>query len=298
MGIDRFKKKKSYVVFGLAVVVVFFMLFLFQDGEKSKPGYPIKRLVQYGFQIENRSNEVAKDVEFWTYAPVKQTSTQKFKKLSVSHPYDLTEDEFGNQVIHMKFDFIPPFATKIVSIQAELLMSDVPNPLIIEKNNDFLRAEKHIEVKHDAIKKAASLFSGTAESDVKAIYKWTADHIQGVAYVREDRGALYALQNKSGDCTEYTYLFTAVCRAKGIPARPLGGYIMNENGRLVAENYHNWAEFYLNGAWHVADSQMKVFMERPSRFIAMNIISDPMHNAMGEAQRFRFTGKNIHVKVR
>jgi len=78
----------------------------------------------------------------------------------------------------------------------------------------------------------------------------------------------------------------------------LGGYVLSRNGRLDAEDYHNWAAFYLDSAWQLADPQMKVFMDRPSRFVAMNIISDSVKNPMGGAQRFRFTGKNIFVTIR
>jgi hypothetical protein len=54
-------------------------------------------------------------------------------------------------------------------------------------------------------------------------------------------GALFALKNGYGECGDYAALFVALCRASGIPARPVvGRWAMPENG-----SYHVWAEFYL-----------------------------------------------------
>jgi len=55
-------------------------------------------------------------------------------------------------------------------------------------------------------------------------------------------GALGALKQKIGDCTEHSDLFVALCRAKGIPARICDGYIMNPNKGVTPR--HMWAEFY------------------------------------------------------
>ena len=49
-----------------------------------------------------------------------------------------------------------------------------------------------------------------------------------VGYIKNDRGALYALKTKEGDCTEFMHLFVALCRANKIPARCIGGYVQRE----------------------------------------------------------------------
>src|SRR4051794_27860615 len=62
---------------------------------------------------------------------------------------------------------------------------------------------------------------------------------------------------KRGDaeCRGYTILFTALCRAAGIPARPVWGVAMlpaNQGGYAS----HNWAEVYITGAgWVPVDPQ-------------------------------------------
>lgn len=268
VGIEM--KQTLYISMGIFGTILLILFLLPSKDEQVEQA--VQRVIQYGFEVRNSSNTLAKDVDFWTYAPVKRTSSQKLERLTVSYPHELIEDKLGNQIVHIHFDFIPPFSSKIVNVQAELMMSDELYGVDLKDQSLYLGAEKFIEVNHPDIQKAAKAFSGHHLSDVKSIYQWVANHVQGVAYVREDRGALYALNHKSGDCTEYAYLFTAMCRAKGVPSRVLGGYVMAENGKLSAESYHNWSEFYYDGVWNVSDPQMKVFMQQPSRFVTMNII--------------------------
>jgi len=73
--------------------------------------------------------------------------------------------------------------------------------------------------------------------------------------MRFDRGgpasktALAALRELGGDCSEYAVLFTALCRASGVPARSVIGLLL-ENGEMT---YHQWAEIYTDGRWILCD---------------------------------------------
>ncbi len=66
----------------------------------------------------------------------------------------------------------------------------------------------------------------------------------------ERRGAVGALQNGIGDCSEYTDLSIALARAAGIPARAMYGWGYSEDNMVG----HAWPEFYLpNVGWQPAD---------------------------------------------
>jgi transglutaminase-like putative cysteine protease len=54
--------------------------------------------------------------------------------------------------------------------------------------------------------------------------------------------AVQVLEQKSGDCNEFTTLYVALARAAGLPARPVSG-LLYLRGRFY---YHAWAEIYLN----------------------------------------------------
>ncbi len=75
----------------------------------------------------------------------------------------------------------------------------------------------------------------------------------------EERGALWALENGAGDCSEYSYLFVALCRAAGIPAKIQAGFAFHRPSETL-ENGHMWAEYYLeNYGWIPVDVTWRLF---------------------------------------
>ena len=105
------------------------------------------------------------------------------------------------------------------------------------------------------------------------------------------------LNIKKGDCTEYMSSFVALCRASGIAARGIGGYICPESSKIKSAAYHNWAEFYHNGSWQIADPQNNVLMQNQADYIAMRIIRASEDNPMGSFNRFRVKGEGLKVKM-
>jgi hypothetical protein len=110
----------------------------------------------------------------------------------------------------------------------------------------FTRSEELIESDASEIAaKAQSLCNDAVNIHEKAvrIYNFV------ISYLRYDpqedeRGALWALRNRIGDCSEYSYLFVALCRAAGIPARIQAGFGFHDLKETTADG-HMWAEYYL-----------------------------------------------------
>jgi len=78
----------------------------------------------------------------------------------------------------------------------------------------------------------------------------------------EEKGALWAFNNKRGDCSEYSTLMITLLRIQGIPARKVSGYLIvaeNEFNPTVGEVFtftadssgssnflgHAWVEYYI-----------------------------------------------------
>jgi len=265
--------------------------------QNADSAYPLTKVVQYGYNIQNTSLKVLKKAEFRTYSPVKQTSTQKVVKLVVSRPYRLVEDEFGNQVLVFEFDNMPPNSTKIISITAELALSNKPNPMPTPAAG-FLDAELFIEAKDEKIQTLAqTLIEGTPFKTASNIQQWVSGNLKSEVYVPDDRGALYALKHRSGDCTEFSYLFAALGRANGIPVRIMGGYVYENNATLKAADYHNWAEFYTDGMWQIADPQKKNFASKQANYITMRVISPGGKGILGSSHRFTYAGEGLRVTM-
>ncbi len=192
--------------------------------------YPIPRHLRYSFTLQNTHTAMLDKAEFWVYVPVRQTSTQRVAKISASHGYQLVVDKLGNQILHFEFENFPPLASKVIDIQADLFMSDTANPASGGDSTHFLAPERYVEADAPEITALAkTLRAATPIATSKAAYAWVAANLKAENFIPEDRGALYALHNKSGDCTEFMDLFVALSRANGIPARGLGGYVVTEN---------------------------------------------------------------------
>ncbi len=258
--------------------------------------YKIPRTVRYRFTLKNTSNRLLEKAEFWTYAPVKQTATQQVTGINASHAHELLTDNLGNQVLHFVLTHIPPYASKLVTITAELMLAQETNPIQETHQQWFLMEEPFVEISHPEIQRVANRLKTTDDLRTsRKIFHWVARHIQYAGYIRDNRGALYALQQQRGDCTEYMYLFTALARANGIPARGLGGYVYADDAILKPDDYHNWAEFYWADKWQLADPQNKVFMDKQMNYIAMRIISE--YSDIASSHRFWYSGEGLSVRM-
>lgn len=101
----------------------------------------------------------------------------------------------------------------------------------------FLGTSPYIESRHPKIRDATRDVVKAelpAWQQVEAIYDWVREHVE---YKNgELKGALAALNDKTGDCEELTSLFIAMCRCSDIPAR------------TVWVPGHCYPEFYLEDA--------------------------------------------------
>lgn len=142
-----------------------------------------------------------------------------------------------------------------IHVRAELLRYDLSTAQKRYENrffpsdggDDFLQEESGIECNDYLIQKTARGIKGPSEIEtVRSIYNYV---INNTEYRMQDKeqGASYAAQQREGDCSEYSALFVAMCRAKGIPARVVTGYAV-----VVSETLpkHAWTEVYLrNYGW-------------------------------------------------
>jgi transglutaminase-like putative cysteine protease len=261
-------------------------------------GYPISRQVRYGFTLQNNTARVIPVAEFWTYAPVKQTGLQHGTLLKSNYPFELITDNFGNRILYFRFENLAPFTTRLITVRANLMLSAVSSSIKDDPRPCDLNTEPYIESDHPAIVRVAHrLRSADALETVANISDWVSANLSYSGYSGRERGAYYALKYKKGDCTEFADLFVALCRANNIAARRIGGYISPEDAVLKARDYHNWAEFYENGVWKIADPQNKKLKQNQSDYIAMQIIRGSHDNPMGPYHRFRFKGKGLKVRM-
>jgi hypothetical protein len=122
----------------------------------------------------------------------------------------------------------------------------------------YLGSAEAIDPNSSALKKvAAEVKSTNSVETVRNILAWLKKNVK----YKEESSDITKLDFKSVDeiverghaeCRGYTLLFAALCRAAGIPARPVWGVL------FVDKSYksHNWDEVYIGGVgWVPVDPQ-------------------------------------------
>jgi len=190
-------------------------------------------------------------ISFIVVLPQTIPGKQKILSIKYSPKPSRTFHENGNR--YAEFVFIKPGRRMKVniSIRAELLRYDLLNAIEKREQNltkgpgfeDFLKQEKYIEKDHPKIQRIAESIEGQTEVEiVKNIYNYVIDNLEYTVHSGKDWGAVKALQREKGDCTEYSDLFVAICRAKNIPARVATGYTVRFD---TDSSKHHWVEVYL-----------------------------------------------------
>jgi len=116
----------------------------------------------------------------------------------------------------------------------------------------YTRREHLLEADDDLVIQAAQAAAGSETNpylQAGLIYDYVAAHL---TYQSNNsvQGALATLQRGGGECGDYSAVFVAMCRAVGIPARPVVGFMATSG-----PNHHVWAEFYLqNIGWVPVDA--------------------------------------------
>ncbi|MGG3912179.1 transglutaminase-like domain-containing protein, partial [Peribacillus simplex] len=114
-------------------------------------------------------------------------------------------------------------------------------------------------------------------------------------YPPSSRGSLSFLKEKKGDCGEFSFLFSSLCRSIGIPTRTVfGGWSDGET------NGHAWNEIFLSGAgWFPVDTSMaNILRKNPFRFLTSNIKTMHWKKYFGqtEGQRVVFS-RDAEIKL-
>lgn len=256
-------------------------------------GVQVRRL-RFTLSFTNPLPRALENQAFWCYLPSSATAGQRLRETRVAVPHQVTRDAVGHEILELKFDQFAALGQKVISVTAELECdadaAAQAHPL--PDAQAWLASERFIEVDDPRIRAQASVLRGATASDTaRAIYEWVRQNMRYAGYLADDMGALQALLQLRGDCTEYADLVVALARAAGIPARMVGGYVTDRDAALKPQDYHNWAELYLENVWRIVDAQKENWLPPVAQYISFRIYRDAPSNAVGMAHRYRLQGQ-------
>jgi len=252
---------------------------------------PVQRHLRFNLTFTNPFTRPLERQVYYGYLPAdlgphQQTATD------VSAPHRIEHDALGHRVLVLSFDTLPPLAQKVVAVTTAVTFDDRSPAPLREPPATWLAPERWIESTAAPIAElAATLRRADDTQTARAVYDWVAANLEYAGYLPDDLGALSALTDRRGDCTEYATLAVALCRANGIPARMMGGYVCDHDVAPRAADYHNWAEVCLAGTWRLLDAQKGRFLAAPEQYIVFRIYRDIATNTVGLAHRYRIDGQ-------
>ncbi|TDT38603.1 transglutaminase superfamily protein [Halospina denitrificans] len=280
----------------VTLLVIAWALFPGGDRPESSVADAVKTssvTLRYSFNLENQSNELIQDIAFQTFAPVEKTPFQTVEWVRSSHSHQTEVDEVGNQTLHFTIDQLPPYGQTEVSVSTKVTLRNQPKPGETWARNDFLKSEPLIERDAPVVQSQVARVSRqdgvtTAHSWMEAAHRRIAHSLDDTGYSAEDRGAVFALEQQAGDCTEFMYALVAMARNQEIPAVPLAGFRTNSRSTVVqASDYHNWLLFNAEDSWALSDPHGDVFNTNERDYIAFRVLQPGLRtDARDSAERF------------
>jgi transglutaminase-like putative cysteine protease len=179
------------------------------------------------------------------------------------------EKEYGNRYSYFvvdsddlkgPFDIRLTFHAQRLEHRVTLTMNDDPPAQPLVSPARFLLPDRLVPINGEIAQISGQQTEGATEPVDKArrIYNYVVstmhyDH-DGTGWGRGD--AVWACDNKHGNCTDFHSLFIAMARAAGIPARfEIGFSLPTGVSQGTIGGYHCWAEFYVQGiGWIPVDA--------------------------------------------
>lgn len=255
------------------------------------------RHISYTLVVTNTSSASMEKADLSVLGPNSHTRSQRCEYVGADREFSVHKDDLNNQILRFSLENLPPFAVKMINIQADVVMQISPFPPLSENYESYLLNQPQLHLENRRLRQQAEKLLGKNDLEtVTNIYHWITAAIGKTGYSEKERGALYALHKRSGDCTEFMHLLVSLCRINGIPARGVSGYIVTQDKHLSPDELHDWAEVYIDGQWHLVDAYNKVFMEKEELYIVMRVHGD--RRGGGFFHRWRTDDERLRIAMK
>lgn len=174
-------------------------------------------------------------------------------------PHEFVTDQWGQKLAHYRYENVPAGEFVTVSWEAEVELFKIRYFLFPEKAGSLSDLPKEIKDRYLAdgskywindpyIRKTARDVVGD-ETNCYWIARKLFEHVTRKMRYELSGGwnvAPTVLKRGSGSCSEYSFVYIALCRAAGLPARYVGSVVIRGDDASTDNGvYHRWPEVYL-----------------------------------------------------
>lgn len=183
------------------------------------------------------------------------------------NPDNILKDRWGQKVAHYRFADVEAteFVTVTMNVSAELYqnryfvfpekvgsLKDIPRDI----RKAYLADDTKFSLRNDIIQQAVNKAIGDETNPYRIARKIFNYVIDNMEYELSGGWniAPTVLERGNGSCSEYSFVYIAMCRAAGLPARYAGSVVIRGDDASYDDVFHRWVEIYLpNYGWIPVD---------------------------------------------
>ena len=241
----------------------------YDDGENLYQTDAKERAVRLVYRIRNLGPGVVTKAEVFLAVPDDIAVSQKLLRPPAYEPqpgrFDV--DESGQKVAIYEFRDLGPGAVREVGYTASVMigvrrfcvfphkvgrLEDIPASV----RRQFTVDASRYRLEQPLIRDTARQIVGDEKNPywiARKIYKWVQAHVEYERVGGWDI-AETLIKRGTGSCSEFAFLYVALCRAAGLPARFEGSVVVRGDDASVDDVFHRWCEVYLPGyGWLTVD---------------------------------------------
>jgi Transglutaminase-like superfamily len=238
------------------------------DGEKFKRDNEKKSRVTFTHQTTNFGPGKVKTLDFHFAMPNNRDNQEIIGDLIFEPKYtDIITDKWGQKTAHWHVENMAANTINEIKIKSEIKTYDVRYFVFPDKVGTIEDIPKEIKLKYlenndkyqyddPIIQKAVKKSVGNEKNPywiARNIFNYLIDNMY-YEMVGGWNTAPTVLGRGNGSCSEYSFVYIAMCRAAGLPARYVGSIVNRNDEASMDDVFHRWVEVYLpNYGWIPVD---------------------------------------------
>lgn len=191
--------------------------------------------------------------------------------LSIPGKYDTQRDAFNNVWItstqRYAYQQLTIMVQGIVEIDQEC---EIANQNSAIHPSVFLQPTSMTECNREMSAFAHEYVQHKTRDELQNLAAAILEHIPycpQVTEVHTPAAEVFKAHQQGGVCQDHSHVFIAMCRALGIPARYVSGYLYAPDMIHLAS--HAWVEAYIEQTWYCFDISNQIFTPRSHIYVAM-----------------------------
>lgn len=216
--------------------------------------------ITYTHTVENSGSVLIPTLDVWLLVRTDTNAQSLIDFQPNPKPIEYLYDRWGQKVAHYSVENIEAGSQLQFTWTAKAIISDIEYAVNPGKVGSIDQVPKEIKEKYTVdegkyniyspvVQQAAKQAAGNKKNlyhMVKDIYDFVINNLEYKFEGGWDDAAT-VLARGSGSCSEYSFVFIALCRANGIPARYIGGTRYRGDGYYEDKTFHRAVEVYLPG---------------------------------------------------